>query len=364
MIIIPDTNIFFNDWDLKRTTIRILLEFAPKAGFEIIFQEIVIMELVNQVREAIVSVANANNERLTDLYQKTGTRISFFIIEDEIEKEVGKYEEFLRKRLEKLETKTARIPDISHKTILERDLERRKPFSKDGKGYRDALIWQTILETAKEQKDKIVFITQNTKDFADDDKKGFHDDLVQDIRDLKFDPSKITLSPSLSLFLKDNLIPCLPSPEQTLVNFMQKTHPTFKLEDELAETLSEELIGEEIEYHSIGKPSEYESITFSMVEAAYDINIIDEHELSPTERVIDLEAYLDCEFNAFIFKSDLWCMNEDEMPFVSNPDWNKNYAAVSFSETVLAQLYITLDMEKGEISSIEIVDIQGVHSEY
>lgn len=364
MIIIPDTNIFFNDWALQRTMIRILLEFASKAGFQIIIPKIILMELVNQVRESIDSVVNANNERLRNLYKKTGVSLSSMIIGDEADDEVKKYESFLRQRLKTAGAKIAKIPRIPHKVIVERDLGRRKPFTKEGKGYRDALVWETILDIVESQGEELVFLSENSKDFADEDKKGFHSDLLQDLSIRKIDDSKVILVLSLRSFIKENLIPRLSSPEQTLVNFLQKAHPTFNIETELAETLSEDLLGTEVDSDSVGKPAEYESITFSMVEEVTDVEIIDEHELSPAERVIELEAYLFSEFDAFIFKSDLWCMNEDEMPHISDPDWNKHYAAVSFSETVQAHLYITLDMEEGEISSVEVLEISGVHSEY
>ena len=54
----------------------------------------------------------------------------------------------------------------------------------------------------------------------------------------------------------------------------------------------------------------------------------------------------------------------DEMPHIIDPDWNNHYAAVSFSQTMQARLYITLDMEKGEISSAEIIEISEVNSDY
>lgn len=362
MIIIPDTNIFFNDWALQRTMIRILLEFASKAGFQIIIPEIVVMELINQVREEIDSVANKNNKRLLDLHRKFGVSVSSVINGDEVHEEVKKYESFLRQRLKTSGAIIAKIPSIPHKEIIDRDLGRRKPFTKDGKGYRDALIWKTILDTVVSQKEELIFISENSTDFADDNKKGFHPDLIQDLGIHKIDPSKVILVLSLPLFIKENLIPRLSSPEQTLVNFLQKTHPTFNMENELADTLSEELLGTEVDCQFGNRP-EYESPTFSMVEEVHDVDILDEHVLSSTERIIELEASLYCEFDAFIFKSELWCMNEDEMPYVSDPDWNKHYAAVSFSQTIQARLYITLDMEKGEISSVEVVEISGVHSD-
>lgn len=362
MILILDTNVFYDDYGLQGTTLRILFEYLRKGGFRMLIPEVVFMETVNQVREKIAAAAEANNGRVLEMRRKTGLTISPVITPADIEELVNKYTAFLRGRLEAVSATIAEIPSISHKMVLERDLERKKPFTKNGKGYRDALIWETVLQAASNESDPIVFISKNSSDFADDEKKGLHPDLLSDLANHNIDPSKITLLLAIGSFVKETLIPKLPSPEQTLVTFMQKAHPTFSLESELADTFSEKLSGQEIEHHLIGKPSEFESITFSMVEHIYDIEIHEEHELSPNERILEIEAFLDCEFDAFIFKTDLWCMAEDEMPHVWDHDWNKHYAAVSFSETVQVQAYISLDMDRGKISSVEVNEIQGTSS--
>lgn len=337
---------------------RILLEYAGKAGFSITVPEVVVMELVNQVREKIATVAEENNERLDDLVRMTGVTVSSKITKTEMEKELIRYDESLRKKLQVAGVTIASIPNVSHQTILKRDLERRKPFKK-GKGYRDALIWETILNVARETDDRVKFITKNSGDFANDEKNLLHDDLSQDLIALGLDSSKVTLSPSLVEFLKNTLIPELPSPDQTMVNFIQKGHPTFRLEDALQDILSEYLVGREIEPNVVGKPSEYEDVIFSMIESVCDVDILDEHELTASEQLIEVKASLDCEFEAFIFKSDLWCMDEYERPFVHDADWNKHLAAVSFTGTVHVQLYITLNMEEGKITSVDILEIQG-----
>ena len=363
MLIILDTNIFFDDYALKGTSLRILFEYLKKSGFHMIIPEVVFLEIVNQVREKITAASEANNKRIRELEVKTGLTISSITYQPDIDKEVDKYENFLRARLKTVGAKIEDIPSISHKSIVERDLKRKKPFTKSGKGYRDALIWETILQIASKEKDNIIFISENSGDFSDDDKKKLHPDLYLDLLNRSLDHTKVRLVLSLQTFVRDTFIPKLPSPEQALATFMEKNHPSFNLESSLAEIFSEELQGREVANYIVGRDDVFESNTFSMVEYAYDIEIIDEHEISSNERVIELEAYLDCEFDAFIFKSDLYCMNVNDWPHVWDHDWNDHYAAVSFSETVLVQAYITLNMEDVEISSVEVIDIKSTRSE-
>ncbi len=65
------------------------------------------------------------------------------------------------------------IPDLEHSTILKRALNRTKPFSKNDKGYKDTLIWLSILEDAKNNIDtNYIFVTNNIKDFDHEEIKS------------------------------------------------------------------------------------------------------------------------------------------------------------------------------------------------
>ena len=82
---------------------------------------------------------------------------------------------------------------------------------------------ETILDIVESQGEELIFLSENSKDFADEDKKGFHSDLLQDLSSRKIDGSKVILVLSLTSFIKENLIPRLSSPEQTLVKFYTKS---------------------------------------------------------------------------------------------------------------------------------------------
>jgi hypothetical protein len=57
-------------------------------------------------------------------------------------------------------------PDqISHRKLVIKDLARQKPFSPKGRRYRDALIWETVLDTVHRHGEDVVFVTDNNSDF-------------------------------------------------------------------------------------------------------------------------------------------------------------------------------------------------------
>lgn len=75
------------------------------------------------------------------------------------------------------------VPEIAQEEVLRRDLEGRKPFAPSGKGYRDALIWETLLQYLQDNPEvtELYFVTRNTKDYCDDDTASLADSLLGEI---------------------------------------------------------------------------------------------------------------------------------------------------------------------------------------
>jgi len=51
----------------------------------------------------------------------------------------------LSEEVKRMNAQSPDYADISHADIVTRDLKRRKPFQQNGKGYRDTLLWETIV---------------------------------------------------------------------------------------------------------------------------------------------------------------------------------------------------------------------------
>ncbi len=73
-------------------------------------------------------------------------------------------------------------PDVPHREVAARALARRRPFDGLGHdGYRDALIWESVLALARTlPRAQIVLVSRNDKDFADVT-GTLHADLRQDV---------------------------------------------------------------------------------------------------------------------------------------------------------------------------------------
>jgi len=73
-------------------------------------------------------------------------------------------------------------PDVSHRDVTARALARRRPFDSLGhEGYRDALIWESVLAFARTlARERVVLVSRNSKDFADA-AGDLHADLRRDV---------------------------------------------------------------------------------------------------------------------------------------------------------------------------------------
>lgn len=100
----------------------------------------------------------------------------------DVDAECDRYERWLRDHLTRHSVDILEIPEARHETLLEWDLEVRKPFKEDGSGYRDALIWCTVLDACRLRE---VFLVSNDRGFAQNRRspqvlaEGLRRDLIE-----------------------------------------------------------------------------------------------------------------------------------------------------------------------------------------
>jgi hypothetical protein len=96
---------------------------------------------------------------------------------------------------------------VSHEDVAGRMVRREKPFNHSGEGYRDALMWESIIPLVQRE-EAVVLVTANKKDFAQDEEgRLLADDLRADLRRRGIDPDSLSVYPSLKSLVDEHLQP-------------------------------------------------------------------------------------------------------------------------------------------------------------
>lgn len=223
LTVVLDTNAVFRDPWLTQKDAPKLVELAASGACEIVYPRVVIRELTRQridiAREAHsaasagvsqMGAAGVDVAQTADLLQDAHDRI-----EDDIEDAFGAV-------LAKTGIRDVPVPEVSTLDLLERDLGRRRPFleiehgtTKKSVGFRDVLIWESVLELLGESssEDTVFFVTFDGG-FIAEDKKSLHPHLMEDLDRLGIPRERVRLVRGIpeAISLVEDLVACMVSP--------------------------------------------------------------------------------------------------------------------------------------------------------
>lgn len=216
MKIVFDTNPIFEDFTLSKPQLRILERYLSRSTDQLIIPQVVIEEVIRHFRRAYAKSLSSYRYAKRTL-QYIGRDLNDL---PEAEEVLQEYRAILLARLEELDAKILPIPDIEVNELLKRDLAERKPFSPSGKGFRDSLIWESIILDAKSSPDEIALISNDGAFTSGHKESNFslHPHLADDLQTLGLDDISIKVYPDLNVFNENIVI-------RTLENFFQKGDP-------------------------------------------------------------------------------------------------------------------------------------------
>jgi predicted nucleic acid-binding protein len=164
VVIVLDTNILVASPKLASHAWSSLIQNAQEWDVRIVVPEVVVMETINVVTR------NWSGKRAKAAALELGVfdvGEARAVLLSEMDRKISSYGEFLRDRLERGGVEILRTPDVAHIDVATRASEGRAPFTKDKDGYRDTLIWYTVLAAAdRYPASDIWFVSDNTDDFG------------------------------------------------------------------------------------------------------------------------------------------------------------------------------------------------------
>ena len=363
MKVILDTNIIFSDFHLKGARIKNLCESVKSTGDTVHIPEVVVDESINKYREKTRECKLKIDRGISDFKRLTGKDVEDNPISDEfILKESEKYARSFKKQLQELGIKIIPYPSISHQELVKRDLARKKPFQETGKGYRDALIWESVKSICEKslslfENPKIIFVNKNHKDFCEEGL--LHPDLKEDLVNNGINEDYVRVIEDIDIFIKEYI-----KPKQKILKNIQeelnanKQYNGIYLNTEINNRITEFLLHREFDYEESPFRQEFENPSVVGINEP-SFTVMEVRQISEEEFFVEVKIDVDCEFNFFIFKSDAMCMDEDELSYIWDSDWNKHYMAAS--KTIPIKLKVTLIVN----SSFEAVlsdDIEIIHN--
>ncbi len=341
---------------MEGSTFRVLLSGLSHAGYSLCVPRVVLDEVVNKYTEEASKAISQIRKLGFSMPRFSGSSRPISSVEEAKEK----YKISLLEKLSDVGARLLDYPPTPHEHLVQRALDRRKPFrGTDTGGYRDALIWETILQLAgSEPHGTIAFVSTNSGDFADEhNKERFHPHLVDDLRALGEKRSEVVLFKDLDGFVDTHIKPTLEFLENVRAQLEAGNYPNLNLQTLIQEQLVDLVGWKEFDSRDIGFPTEFESPTITYIDEVHSITNIDVRKLSTNELLITFSADAECEFDVFIFKADFYTLPDDMLPFVWDDDWNKHYMAASASVRVQLTVSLTFDVESNKITSTQIKGI-------
>jgi len=370
MRVVLDTNTIYRSGGrrLLGTEVELIAKSKLELNITIYIPEVVLEELSNLYAEEYRSL------------KKDITRISHLIVKEAEKpkipvniKALGDYKRALNKRLTELGVRRVKHDNITHRPILDRIFNRRKPFPTDGKhtpdsskGYRDSLIWEMICTEVADKRDKTIFVTANWKDFAESKtlKNELHPHLKEDLKNLGLQEDAVVLCHSLEDFNHRYIKPHFDLLEDIRSKIEKGTLPYFivpsffkehfddilsqaqdymrDMEDELGEFLGEDVSG-------IYLPSMYDP---------NDIRVIRVRKITSTEVLVSAEIDVEVEIEFFLHKSTAWTLDDDSAISVHDYDWNEWMAEAGVCISITLELDFIIDQDKKEVTDFDIVAIR------
>lgn len=361
MFIVLDSTVFWDDPNVKSGAWALLQEFTRRGDSTVFIPAVVLDEVEakfgKRLDETVEGVKNAGQSlaRLIDDKYK--------IPELEKSQELARYSKRFRSRLAELRVQTLPYPSIPHTDLVKRQVNHLRPFQAKGTGYRDALIWHSLLELLKGSKEDCVLVTGNLADFAKSRESPtvIHSDLQEDLDNIGI-KGKVSVSKDLNACLDEHAKPSLKKLDD-LKKELENGKP-IDLKRELESRFN--LIFEEINNNAtrLLKLRRYDLRRLeepigisSMDEEPTELHIDDVLEFMGQDVYLEFAGEYEAELYGYLQHVDAYSLHKDSTLYVTDWDWSDYYVQVGANVTLRIKFRAVLDLKKNEIVDFGIKEV-------
>jgi predicted nucleic acid-binding protein len=224
--VVVDANVIVQSPRLSSGAWRAALYASAEGSITLCVPEVAVLEAVGWLKRELPARLE-RSRRAASQFDHVGVRLDEYGDLDGLAAQLeSSFETYLRDRLSVIP-----IPDVDHRTLVDRAIRRTRPFNQAGSGYRDALIWENVCHFATER--QVILVSDNSKDFG-----GGEDtlaaDLLSDLERRDLAPESVMLSPSLLAVVKI-YVPEATDARRLVERVLQGERARRQLEEEFAD---------------------------------------------------------------------------------------------------------------------------------
>ena len=203
MIIYPDSNAFFSDWRMTRQYSQDFLAVLAPGVVEVGLSPVVLAEIKRKATQEAETALSAFRKATRSLDRNWGSAPA--LADGELDR-IGsalraQSENALNSLIADLACRVLDWSDVTVRELVERELQGLRPAKLSGDqtiGFRDSVIWQTILDDAAVlDEDDIIVLVSKDGGFLSQT-RTLHADLEADLRKRGLDPTRASVQPDLA----------------------------------------------------------------------------------------------------------------------------------------------------------------------
>ena len=180
-IVFVDANAIVKQaWFLDTPQWRLLRHQSQHGAIELVVPEVAFREVVAKFRLEV----SEELKTLTGVQEKLHRLIEYEIPETstaEVDFLVENYREELQAILDRCNAVVVPIPEVDLAELVERAANRHRPFDSSGNGFRDALIWETVVAQLNAKRPTAAFLVTNDNAFySSNNDVNLHSELISD----------------------------------------------------------------------------------------------------------------------------------------------------------------------------------------
>jgi predicted nucleic acid-binding protein len=363
LTVVLDTTVLGSDWRLQGPATAFIVAECTAGRLRLIVPELVVKEAVNlYTRERKTSQkqllrAARKHQRLS--LGEPDQRIIELIAGIGNDDPGAAYEDHLRALLKDADAFIAALPAVPHDQLVTRALAGQRPFDTHGHGgYRDALIWHTVLEAATEH-GRVIFISSNTSDFAAarQTPNTLPDALIDDIQALRtsgYPDARVDLRPTPSVFVRTDC----PPEQQVLVQLRERLKSDRGFRERVTAQLDQAHVSSWPDWEVDGDIGvEWEENDLDMVGDLRDFRV--DFASSTGDRIlVQLSGHADIQVSYLIKGSAAWYDSPPEI--LNDIDWNGRSDTGTYLDVVPAALEFEAlyRPDAGELHDVKLTKIR------